>query len=92
MSTGHEDSRPPSDAEPALTAAQRNLLPLLLEGAVVFYDGGFVFCGRARLSGVSLGDLAALVERGILARIGEQAFELTARGRELGERLAVRSS
>jgi hypothetical protein len=66
-----------------LTADQLRLLPRLTTGAVVFYDEGVVFCGKERITGMSLDDLLELVDAGLLLRLSDQAFELTSYGRRV---------
>jgi hypothetical protein len=69
--------------EPTITPEQARLLPRLTKGAVVFYDVGTVICGTETVPDVSVADLQAMVHLGVLLRLSEHAFELTAHGRRL---------
>ena len=69
--------------ESAITPGQFRLLPRLTKGAVVFYDFGTVICGTETVDDVSVADLEAMVHLGLLLRLSEHTFELTAHGRRL---------
>jgi len=69
--------------EPTITPEQARLLPRLTKGTVVFYDVGTVICGTETVPDVSVVDLQAMVHLGVLLRLSEHAFELTAHGRRL---------
>ena len=69
--------------EPNITPEQASLLPRLTKGAVVFHDLGTVICGTEKVHDVSVADLQAMVHLGVLLRLSEHAFELTAHGRRL---------
>ena len=69
--------------ESAITPEQSRLLPRFTKGAVVFYDVGTVICGTETVHDVSVADLQAMVHLGVLLRLSENAFELTAHGRRL---------
>jgi hypothetical protein len=69
--------------EPTISPEQARLLPRLTKGAVVFYDVGTVICGAETIPDVSVADLQAMVHLGVLLRLSENAFELTAHGRRL---------
>jgi hypothetical protein len=69
--------------ESAITPEQSRILPRLTKGAVVFHDVGTVICGTETIHDVSVADLEAMVHLGMLLRLSERAFELTAHGRRL---------
>ena len=69
--------------ETAITPEQSRLLTRLTMAAVVSYDVGTVTCGSETIHGVSVADLQAMVHLGLLLRLSEHAFELTAHGRRL---------
>lgn len=66
-----------------MTEEQSRLLLRLTKGAVVFHEVGTVICGKEMIRDVSVADLEAMVRLGLLLRLSERAFELTAHGRRL---------
>ena len=70
-------------SESDITPEQSRLLPRLTKGPVVFHDAGTVTCGTETVHDVSLADLQAMVHLGVLLRLSEHVFELTAHGRRL---------